>query len=176
VPILGLTGYTNLELRRLAAADAKAEALRLVRLAASDQQDTIKDTRQLLFALAQSPELARIDPAACSAFFARLLNQYPQYALLGVIAPDGDLFCSASPTAGSVNLAGHDFFQHALQTRDFAIGSYRNDLVSDKATLNLGYPVLDEAGEVQAVVFAALDLTWLNELAAEAQLPEGSTS
>jgi PAS domain S-box-containing protein len=175
VPILGLTSYTNLELRRLAAADAKAEALQLARLAASDQQDTMKDTRQLLFALAQFPELARIDPAACSAFFARLLNQYPQYALLGVIAPDGDLFCSALPTAGSVNLAGHDFFQHALQTRDFAIGSYRNDSVSDKATLNLGYPVLDEAGEVQAVVFAALDLTWLNELAAEAQLPEGST-
>jgi PAS domain S-box-containing protein len=175
VPVLGLTAHTNLELRRLAAVDAESEALRLARLATNDQQDTIKDTRQLLFALAQLPEVIDGDPVACSAFLARLLNQYPQYALLGVIAPAGDLFCSALPIDEPVNLAHRDFFQQALQTRDFAIGSYQNDPISAKATLNLGYPILDEVGEVQAIVFAALDLTWLNQMAAEAQLPEGST-
>jgi|GEM_PF-870360 len=175
VPVLGLTAYTNLELRRLAAADAKAESLRLARLAASNQQDTIKDTRQLLFALAQLPAVAEGDSVTCSALFARLLNQYPQYTQLGVIAPDGTLFCSALPINEPVNLIPRDFFQHALQTRDFAIGTYQNDAISNKATLNMGYPVLDGTGELQAVVFAALDLTWLNQLAAQAELPEGST-
>lgn len=65
VPVIGLTIYTNIELRRLAAADAKAEALRLVRLAASDQQDMIKDTRQFLFALAQLPDVRNTDSVAC---------------------------------------------------------------------------------------------------------------
>lgn len=174
VPALGLALYTNVELRRLAAADVKKEALRLARIAASDQEDTIKDTRQLLFALAQLPEVRGTDPTACSALF-ELLNQYPQYALLGVIARDGDLFCSTLPTSNPVNLADRDYFQRVLRTHDFAISDYQSDHISGKAALDLGYPVLDEVGQVQAVVFASLDLTWLNQLAAEAQLPEGST-
>jgi signal transduction histidine kinase len=174
VPALGLALYTNVELRRLAAADVKEEALRLARIAASDQEDTIKDTRQLLLALAQLPEVRSTDPTACFTLF-KSLNQYPQYALLGVIARDGDLFCSALPISGPVNLADRDYFQRVLQTHDFAVSDYQSDHISGKAALDLGYPVLDEAGQTQAVVFASLDLTWLNQLAAEAQLPEGST-
>ena len=175
VPALGLTLYTYTELRRLTAADVRREALRLTRIAASDQEETIKDTRQLLFALAQLPQVRGLDPADCSEFLARLLNQYPQYTLLGVIAQDGDLLCSAIPAGGPVNLADRDYFQRVLQTGAFAVGDYQSDPISDKATFDVGYPVLDEMREVQAVVFASLDLTWLNQLAAEAQLPTGST-
>jgi PAS domain S-box-containing protein len=175
VPALGLTLYTYGELRRLTASDVKREALRLARIAASGQEDTVKDTRQLLFALAQLPEVHGADRDVCSVFFARLLNQYSQYALVGVIEPDGDLLCSSFPTSGPANLADRSFFQRVLETHSFAISDYQSDPFSDKATLDFGYPVLDEKGAVQAVVFASLDLTWLNQLAAEAQLPEGST-
>jgi len=174
VPALGLALYTNIELRRLAAADVKEEALRLARIAARDQEDTIKDTRQLLFALAQLPEVRSTDPTACSTL-SELLNRYPQYTLLGVIERDGDLFCSTLPISSPVNLADRSYLQRVLQTQDLAISDYQNDPISGKATLDVGYPVLDEAGQVQAVVFASLDLTWLNQLAAEAQLPQGST-
>lgn len=175
VPALGLTFYTYAELRRLTAADVQREALRLARIAASDQEDTVKDTRQFLFALAQLPQVAGTDRAACSVFFARLLNQNPQYLLLGVIERDGELVCSAFPTSGPINLADRGFFQRALETRSFVVSDYQSDTISGKATLEFGYPVLDEEGQVQVVVFAALDLTWLNQLAAEAQLPAGST-
>ena len=43
-------------------ADVKAEALKLTRLVASDQEDSIKNTRQLLFALAQLSEVRAVDP------------------------------------------------------------------------------------------------------------------
>jgi len=175
VPALGLTLYSYTELRRLTAADVREEALRLTRIAANDQEDTIKDTRQLLFALTQLPQVRSTKSAACSEFFARLLSQYPQYALLGVTSRDGDILCSAIPTSGSINLADRDYFQRVLQTRGFATGDYQSDPISGKATLDAGQPVLDEMGQVQAVIFASLDLTWLNKLAAEAQLPEGST-
>ena len=175
VPVLGVTFYTNVNLRRLIAADAKKEALRLVRIAASDQEDTIKDTRQLLFALAQLPELRSANPVVCSEFLIRLLAQYPQYILLGVVDRDGHLLCSAPSTEMPVSLAALDGSRRALQTFDFAIGDYQSDLVGDSATLDFGCPVFDETGQAQAVVFALLDLTWLDRLAAEAQLPEGSS-
>lgn len=175
VPALGLSLYTYGNLRRSTTADVQREALRLARIAASDQDDTIKDTRQLLFALAQLPEAYITDPETCSEFFARLLVQYPQYTLLGVGSQDGDLICSAPPATDSLDLVSHDYFQQAIQTRTFAVGDYRSDADGDRATLDFGHPILGETGEAEAVVFAALDLAWLNQLAAEAQLPEGST-
>jgi signal transduction histidine kinase len=175
VPVLGLTLYTNLELRRVASARAREDALRLVRIAASDQRDMIKDTQQLLFALVQLPEVHGADPLLCATFLVKLLGQYPQYALLGVVEPDGDLVCSAPPTRSLVNLTDRASFQRVLQKRDVAIGDYQVDRVTGKATLDLGRPLLDEAGQVEAVVLASLDLTWLNELAATVQLPENST-
>jgi PAS domain S-box-containing protein len=178
IPILGLTLYTNIELRRLVVADVKKETLRLARFAASSQEDTIKDIRQLLFALAQLSEVHDADPAACSALFAQLLRQYPQYAQLGVVALDGHVFCSALPADGQLNMADQAFFQRTLQTGDFTLSDYQDyqsEPISGKATLSFGYPVLTETGQVQAVVFASLDLAWLNQLAAEAQLPEDST-
>jgi PAS domain S-box-containing protein len=175
IPVLGLTFYTYVELRQLRVVEEQREALRLARIAARDQEDTIRDTRQLLFALAQLPELRDADPATCSEFLTKLLNQYPQYAALGVVGRDDHLRCSAFVTDSPVNLADRSYFGRVLQARDFAVGDYQSDPISDRAILGFGYPLLDDMGQVEAVVFASLDLTWLNQLAAQAQLPNGST-
>ncbi|MBI2087481.1 MAG: GAF domain-containing protein [Deltaproteobacteria bacterium] len=71
-------------------------------------------------------------------------------------------------------MADRAWFQRAVQTRRFAIGDYQIGRASGKASLNFGYPVINERGDVEAVVLAGLDLAWLNRLAAKAQLPEGS--
>lgn len=174
VPALGLALWTGLEHRRMAAAQAQQEALRLARIASSDHERLIEGARQLLIALAQLPPVRTRDTPACSALFATLLKQYRIYANLGAIEPDGDVFCSALPLSGPLNLADRPYFRRAMETGDFAVGDYQIGHITGKATVNFGYPLRDEAGQIQAVVFAALDLSWLNQLAAEAQLPQGS--
>jgi len=47
--------------------------------------------------------------------------------------------------------------------------------VSGRPTLTNAYPVTDERGRVIAVVFAGLDLEWLDKFFSEVDLPEGST-
>ena len=74
-----------------------------------------------------------------------------------------------------VNAADRAWFQRAVQSRAFAIGDYQIGRITHKATVNFGYPLLNQAGKLQGVVFAALDLAWINQLATQAQLPEGST-
>ena len=175
VPALGLMLYRDIELRQIVVADVKEDALRLARLAASDQQDSIQDTRQLLFALSQLSQVQNLDSATCSTFFSQLLRQYPQYTLMGVIDPAGNIYCSAYPISGPVSVVDQPYFQRVLQTRDFTISDYQTNDFNGRSTLNFAYPVLAEDGQVQAVVFASLDLNWLNQLAAEAQLPQGST-
>ena len=84
---------------------------------------------------------------------------------------------SALPLTKTVNLADRSFFQRALSTRDLSIGHYQVGRITGKPSFNLGYPVFDPFGQVQAVVFAALDLDWVNrsDYALQMQLPEGAT-
>lgn len=175
VPALGLTVYTGFQVRAGADATARANALRVVRIASADQSQMLDSARVLLTALARLPEVRRRDAAACSELFADLQQHYARFANLGAIAPNGDVFCSAVPLAGPINVADRPYFRGALATRAFAIGEYQLGRITGKPTLNAGYPVLDAAGKVQAVVFVALDLGSFSELAVEARLPEGST-
>jgi PAS domain S-box-containing protein len=175
VPALGLILYTASEQRRLAAGEVQEQALRLAWIAATDQGQLTEGARQLLIALAQLPAVRGRDPAACSSLFAALLKQYPHYANLAAVKPDGDTFCSALPLSGPASAADRLYFRRAVETHDFAVGEYQIGRITRKASINFGYPVLDEADRVQAVVVAALDLAWLNQLAAEARLPRGST-
>jgi len=175
VPMLGLTIYRNIELRQLVMADVKAESLRLARMAASDQQDLIKETQQFLFAVSQLAEVRNDDSAACSRLFTQLIRQYPYYTLLAAITPEGEIFCSASSFGGAKEVVAQIDLQQVAATHDFTISGYHDDPADGKATLNFAYPLLDETGQTQSILVAALDLTWLNQLAAEAQLPPGAT-
>src|SRR5574342_1145473 len=156
VPALGLTLYTNLEERQLRKAQVQEYALRLSRIVSADHERLIEGARQLLVTLTRLPAVRDPNRAACNALFADLLTQQSSYANLGVIDADGNIFCSGLPITGQVYVGDRSYFRRAKETRDFAIGDYQIGRVTGKATLNFGYPILDDAGRVPAVVFAAL--------------------
>jgi signal transduction histidine kinase len=175
LPVLGLILYSNHEQRSLAVVDVQTNALRVVRLAANDQERLIEGARQLLVALAQLPSVQNHDPVTCSRFLADLLKQYPLYENLGAATTNGVIFCSAVPSATTASMADRPAFKRVLETNDFVAGDYIIARISGRPTLSTLYPVLDEAGRLHAVVFAGIDLAWFDAFVAEAQLPEGST-
>ena len=175
LPALGFMIYSAVEQRKLLAAEVQKSALRLARLASTNQERLIEGARQLLVTLSQLEEVQGGDAITCSALLHRLLQQHPLYANFGVIDPVGLLVCSALPSQPGLDLSDRLYFRRARETRAFAVGEYQIGRVTNKATLNFGYPVLDDARNVRRVVFAALDLAWINDLAAKAQLPAGST-
>jgi signal transduction histidine kinase len=174
IPALGLTLYTNLEERQLRKTQVQEQAMRLSRLVSADHERLIEEARRLLVNLARLRAVRDRNRAACSALFADLLTQQSSYANLAVIDADGYAFCSALPMTGQVYAGDRAYFQRAVETREFAIGEYQIGRVTGKASVNFGYPVLDDAGHIRAVVVAALDLARLNELASNAGLPSGS--
>jgi len=175
VPALGLILYTAAEIRKSASVEAQTNALGLAQSVASSQDDLIEGARQLLISLAQLPQVRQRDSDACNTLFANLLKQFPLYVSLGAVDAKGNPFCSAIPIKTPFSAADRTYFQRAVQYRDFAVGDYTIGRVSGKASLNFGYPVLDDKGTVQAVVLAALDLAWLDKLVDKAQLPSGAT-
>jgi PAS domain S-box-containing protein len=182
LPALGLVFYADIEQRRQATAEAQEEALRLAHLAANNRSQLIAEAHHFLTILAQLPQVRTSLTAAgpeqapaCQTLLADLSKQYPLYTNLGVINPDGDLVCSDLSLDRPLNLADRPYFQRALDTAAFVIGDYQIGRLTGKATLHFAYPLLDEMGRVQGVVFAGLDLTWLNRLAASLDLPPGAT-
>ena len=177
-PAVALALYTGWEARQRQAANWRQEALRIVQLTTREEDELIGGTRQLLRSLAEAADLSSRQWRSNSRkFLSRLLQDDPRFANLGVIKTNGDLLVSALPFTEPLNLADRPYFQRALYTHTLSIGDYQVGRISGKPTINFGYPILDSSDQVQAVVFAALDLDWLNrsQFALKLHLPEGTT-
>ena len=157
----------------MVAASVETRALDVARHAADDQMNFIEITRQVLVGLAQIPAVSELR-RSCSSQLAAMLKQYTFYTNLGVAGPDGTGLCSAVPSTQPTNYSDRAWFQRVFQTRDFAVGEYQIGRASGKPALGIGYPLQNEEGDLR-VIFAGLDVSWLNQLAAGAQLPPGST-
>jgi signal transduction histidine kinase len=175
IPAFGLIGYTAWEQRQSAASQAKEKSLKVARNAVEEQEQLITDARQILGALAREPEVMLADRTACPSFLAEQLKQHRIYRNLGVIGLDGALRCSAAPFEGAIDLRDRIYFQQAVATRDFSVGDYQIGRVTGKATIAFGYPVYDLGKNLRGVVFAALDLEWLNRVFSQSHLAPGSS-
>jgi PAS domain S-box-containing protein len=178
LPPVVLTLHIARQDRQRQTAALRQRSQDMVKLAARKEDEMIAGTRQLLRAIAESSQVQSARWGNCTKLLRTLFADYPRYANLGVIKTNGSVAASALPLTNTVNLADRFFFQRALATRDLSIGDYEVGRISGKPSFNLGYPVLDPSGRVQAVVFAALDLDWVNrssDYALQMQLPPGAT-
>jgi signal transduction histidine kinase/HAMP domain-containing protein len=175
LPGFAMTFYLGFEQRQQAIGNAKVEALQLARATAANQGRLIDAECQLLITIAELPAVLFEDAVACHTRFAELRQQYPRYANLTVVTPGGDTACSAIPFTPPVSVAQRSWFQRVMSTRRFVVGDYQVGTITGKGTINVAYPILDEDRQIQAIVSAALDVSWLNQLLAEAQPSAGTT-
>jgi signal transduction histidine kinase/HAMP domain-containing protein len=174
VPAFGLILYTAWEQRQSAAGDAKEKTLNFARDAVEQQRQLIADTRNVLIALTRDPLTMSSQRGACARFLTGQLKKHAPFSNLGVIDLDGNLKCSARPYEGAINLRDRIYFQKTIETQDLSVSDYQIGRVTGKATVTFGYPLFDNGGKLRAVVFASLDLEWLNRLVAQSRFSPGS--
>jgi serine phosphatase RsbU (regulator of sigma subunit) len=174
VPWLALVLYTTADERDVAIERVGNDAMRLVHIVTSNQAAQVEAARQLLTAFARMPQVRTRNPAECAAFMAQMLNAYPSYLNIGRAERDGSLTCSAMPMPAPVNVADRMYFAHAIESRRFTIGEYQIGRITQLPSIAYGYPLVDAAGDVEAVVFAAQGLEWLTLALADVDLPEGA--
>ncbi|MDP3703948.1 MAG: ATP-binding protein [Candidatus Omnitrophota bacterium] len=174
IPALGLLLHTSNWHRRHLMEGIRGELLRWTRLATVDHAQLLDETRQLLATLAKLPELHTQDPTSCQALLDTLMKDHPYSVMLGVADEHGTVFCSASATEGSL-ATERSGLQRVFETREFVMGEYVMDPVSGTATMTASYPMLNTAGQVQAVVFTEIDMArWFDELASGTELPKAT--
>ena len=177
IPAWGVIAYTASEQRQMATAEIQRNVLRLAEFSAREEDQVLLGTRQILIALAKFIQTMDQDPIWCSTLCADLLGQFKRYANIGAVNSGGDVFCSAVPLSRSMNAADQSWFRHAVQSGDFEVGDYHVGRITDKPVLVLSYPYRQSRDKPASVVFAALDLEWLNRYIFEigTYLPDGFT-
>ncbi len=176
LPPVGLTLNIARQDRHRQTAALRQRSHDMIQLAARKEDEMIAGTRQLLRAVSESSQVQSGRWASSTKLLRTLFADYPRYSNLGVIKLNGEVAASAVPLTNAVNLADRSYFQRVLATHDFSLGDYQVGRLSGKPGFNLAYPVLDDAGKLTAVVFAALDLEWVNrsDYALQLQLPAGA--
>ncbi len=174
LPLLALTLYSYFHQRERAIREVQRDELVAARNLATLQETLINNTRQLLATLARLPQVQRHDRAACNLLFAGVLKQCPYYAVVAAADPAGWVFASAPEAKEPVHIADRLFFQKAIQTRAFYVGEPVLGRISNKFSINLSFPMLDDQGQVQGVLIAGLDLQWLGSLLAKNDFPPGT--
>ncbi len=130
IPPVLLALYTNLELRRLGAARVETDAIKVVQLAAAEENGLIGATRQHLLGLSRFPQARDNDLMAFDVFFAGMSKLYADYTDFGLIEANGDLVACSFERKGPTNLADRPHVQRVIKTHDLAIG--RSSPVSDE--------------------------------------------
>ncbi len=168
--------YSAFELRARETLRTQQSALTLARVTRDAQLRYIEEAGNVLPLLAQlQQDILRGGGNDCNGVLAGLLENYPHYANLGVIALDGSVRCSALPLPANTNLADRSYFRRALDTGTFAIGDYQLGRISGVSSINIGLPLYDTQGEVSGVLFAALSLDRLSENMGELNVPADTT-
>ncbi len=103
-----------------------------------------------------------------------LLSSFPLFANIGVLTPDGELAFSAVSPPRHINMAKIPAFQDALRSSEVVIGSYLVGLIVERPILIMTRALRDSPGQVRQVLFVALDLQWLDQLARQTGLPTDS--
>jgi PAS domain S-box-containing protein len=176
LPTLALVCYDYRAHVRLGTTLVQQKAFLTAGQASTAVSLVVDSTRHLLSCLAQDPAMKSLDVDSCNRMVAHCYGNRPflYYANIGMIDARGKLICSATPLTGDVDLSDRYYFQQAIKTRDFSVGHYQVDRVTGRTTVNFGYPLIGPTGEIQAVLFAALELTWLTKIVEAADLPPGS--
>lgn len=161
VPALALVIAAGLEERERATAEAQTEARQLATLVATRNDDLIQSAILHAETLGRVRVVREAEQPECNALLQQIMDEAVAYSGIFVIAPNGDVICSAPPAPQPVNTSDRPFFQEALARRELLIGPFIVGRITGTPTLPVVYPVLDDQGNVEAVVSVGIDLHWL---------------
>jgi serine phosphatase RsbU (regulator of sigma subunit) len=174
LPWLALVLYTQADERRVANAHVNDDAMRVIRIVASNQAAQIEGARQLLGAFERLTQLRGSDVDACHAFLVDMLVTSPSFINFIVVASDGKVLCSAVTMSAAVDVADRPYFVRATQTKRFAVGDYQVGRITHQPSIGYAQPILDGAGNVRAVLVAVQNLDWLGAALSDVPFPSGA--
>jgi signal transduction histidine kinase len=174
VPVLGMTIYNGIEDRRLAIIQARADMLKVSKLAATHQTQVLQNAQQLLFLLAKFTRVRTSAIDECNSLLSDILKSYPIYDNIGVVNPNGEIVCSALPVAKRIERQDRYWLQQTLANRTFTVSKYSSQHSSSQSSIVFSYPILNEQKQAKSALFLILNSSWLRQSVPKILLPKGT--
>jgi signal transduction histidine kinase len=177
-PALIVILYTQSMERARARDQATSDVRQVTQLAASQQATMFDGVQRLLLTMAQLAEIRGGNPSRCRALLPGVLRDHPGYINIWVDKPDDTRFCEAIPidiAATTTRPTTRPWYQRAVATRTTAVGDFQISPVTGMPDVIIAQPLISPAGAIEGVVAAAISLEPLNDIAARASLPAGTT-
>jgi two-component sensor histidine kinase len=172
LPALVIQTSTQVELRDSRVSELHDEALREAAAVATGLLEVLDGSRQLMVALSRLPAVQSLNPQACSAMLGAILADLPAYSTVGAIDRAGRLACDARGSA-SYSMRDRAYFRDALLTNGFVVGEFTSGGSTDASVLPVAHPI-HRGHETMGVLFAGLDLNWLESHVERRLRPERS--
>ena len=152
--------------------EVSRNSVQLARIAELDIVQILESAHQLLATLARMPAGHGWDARACAAVEAAASNDF-EFDHINAVNLSGAIECSSSgPGRIGEPMVDRALFDRIVATGDFAVGTYGQGLISGNQVIRVGHPVIDQAGTVIGVIYAGINLTWLNTALSQWQLGE----
>jgi signal transduction histidine kinase len=179
VPALLLILYGAVEQRNSAAVNILKDAYNLAQTAAIQEAHLLQSVHQDLRVIADFYALGgnASDPARTKTFLTAIRVRSPRYANIGVVQSDGRLFTSAAALPADADFSQRNWFKRTLASKGFSLGDYHVEQADRGPVVVIAEPVMGPSRNVSAVLFAELDVVWLNRslFGTDLKLPVGAT-
>lgn len=157
VPYSSLLIYSTYDRYQLLRRDAQAETLHLAMTVAESQRELIAHTFQLLDALKNDEAIQARDWSACRTMLPNFWRYFKAaYSNFHVADIDGSIVCSGISLSATVNVGDRQDFQDVLTSKRGVVGDLSLSRTSGLYSLMLREPILDEHGQVAAVISAQI--------------------
>ncbi len=135
-----------------------------------------REARQLLSTMALANDMRDLKAEECNGLASRLHASAENFANIGAVLPNGEVFCSSLGVKSSINVQDRAWFQEVQSAQGMTHGQFVIGKISGRPGITFGYPIRDTSGKLLAAVFASADLSWFDRLAARHDLPAGWSS
>ena len=173
LPVLAVQVLHRLGERQAERQQIAVTALRLTDLQAERVARLVDTARALTTTLAQHPSVLERDGSVCTARIRDILERLPEFAGIGVFAPDGTSFCRSGEDR-TIFIGDRSYFREVVRERRFVSSGHIFGRLVQQPAVIFAAPALD-AGKLRAVVLLAYALSDLPKLLHEDMLPKGAS-
>jgi len=173
VPFLVLIGAALWNQYRTVQTESLERAYSEARVIAAQIDDHLGNLENLTLGLSRAVSVQPADTAANDALLSELKAQLPGYISdIAVVGPDGENVGSAS--GARYNIIDRHYFQQALGGKLYVIGDPVRNRRGGEWVLPIARPIMNEAGETQAVLLTGTLIAKFQDALRVDHLPVGS--
>ncbi len=177
IPVSGVIFFIAEEQKSEETKAILQKTMALTKAAAIEESQKLASTRALLSTVSDMFLMFDGNAGEMSGLLSILLRQsVEKYEQLGIINLDGRLLAGNDPSGGNRDYSNRFWFFTCLKTKELTMGEYRGERIDGEPVLFFALPVLDQHQQAAAIVFAAVNLNWMNRTVFDRllELPAGA--